>query len=616
MNKLVFLVVSILLYLLYLVYSYNELSGRSYLYEPVCISLKGNIPANTSLELIYQTINDPTKIKHVYPLVNDSIPEDVFIFKIDSSYRLASFSIYFRNLPNGERCTIRQVEMANNEGVKYSFSLKAKDLIATKNLQLDQYDSNAISISKAAIETSGSTALSFSVRASFYGVFVRTNTRIPEIPSLIPLLLIVILGLLMAYALYPVFINLNLKKVSLGAYSLAMAIFILPTGEKICNLLLIIALGTGIITSFISGSFRSTIKDNRRILFPATLILLVYTIAFVVSRGDSASGAMLAIKFGLPLAFFAVAMNTNNPNEIQLQFAAMLAGIIISVFIHLGWIVMFVDSVEIKARLFSNPRYFLESSVFSRVHHSYLSVIYLVGLMILYFRNNLLLLRSRVRVIFTILIISSMLFAFSRAGVLSLGLVLLFLATKRISQLVKFEVTFLARIVTAAALTLALLAIIYIDINVGSPTEMNAIKGFRTRMNLWGNAAEIIKQKPLTGWGPGDFIVEFQQSNSQNFINSNTWQNLNTHNQFLETSGMFGLLVGVGVIWFLLFPTGFLRRYPDYSDFIFTVAIIFITGFIFESFLNRNLGILTFGIVYGLLMKSYPESNDELQINV
>ncbi len=97
--------------------------------------------------------------------------------------------------------------------------------------------------------------------------------------------------------------------------------------------------------------------------------------------------------------------------------------------------------------------------------------------------------------------------------------------------------------------------------------------------------------------------IPWKRAVSTSSFNNNTWRVLNTHNQFLETSGMFGLLVGIGLVWFLLFPTGFSRQHSGYSGFILTAAIIFATGFFFESLLNRNLGILIFGLCYGLLIK-------------
>ena len=60
MKKLAILGITVLVLTLYLVYAYNNHTGRSYIFEPVYISLTGIIPENTSLSLNYQTFNDPT----------------------------------------------------------------------------------------------------------------------------------------------------------------------------------------------------------------------------------------------------------------------------------------------------------------------------------------------------------------------------------------------------------------------------------------------------------------------------------------------------------------------------------------------------------------------------
>lgn len=610
MRKLIYLVASTLLFTLYLIYSYNEHSGRSYIYEPVYITLNGDIPENVSLDLIYQTINDPTAVQHASLLFDDSIPDNTYIFEIDSSYRLTNFSIYFKSLSEGERFTLTQIKASNSRSGEFSFSLKEKDLMATNNLKLEPVIADAVSISKIETETAASSALSFSMRASFYGVFVKTNIRIPEIPSTISLVLIALLGALLMFSLYPMITNLKWYNISKGAYPLALAVLLLPTGEKVCNFLLAISILAGAVSHLKDGSFKVWIKKNRRILILVGIILLIYAFAILFSDRNASSSSLFTVKLGLPLALVAVAINTNNKPELRLQYAALLTGVIISVFIHFGWAIMLVDSVEIKTKLLSNPRHYVESSVFSRIHHSYLSVIYLAALTIIYFQKDLLPLLKKERIIFAILILIALLSAFSRAAVLSLASILLYLAFKSLFNLLKIEITQVVRYLTASALTIGLLAIILFDFNIDWSTDANSVKGYQTRITLWENASEIIKQKPLTGWGPENYKQALIQSRSQNSVNSNTWRNLNTHNQFLETSGMFGLIVGIGLMWFLLFPTGFSRQHTWYMEYIFIVALIFLIGFLFESFLTRNLGILIFGLCYGLLLKTNPDHNE------
>jgi len=298
----------------------------------------------------------------------------------------------------------------------------------------------------------------------------------------------------------------------------------------------------------------------------------------------------------------AVALNTNSRQEIQIQYAALLAGVIISVYIHFGWSIMLVDSVELKTRLLSDTRYYMESAVFSRVHHSYLSILYLASLIPIFLKKDIIPLTRRELIIYSMLIIAGLLFAFSRAAILSLIMILIYFSLKRIFVLLNLDIARLVKFLAASVLTLALLSIVFGDINVDSFSSEGP-KGFSTRIEIWENAANLIKQNPITGWGPGKYKEALRTANGFTTYNSNTWRVLNTHNQFLETSGMFGLPVAIGLAWFLLFPAGFSRQQRKYSDFIIAAAIIFITAFFFESFLNRNLGILVFGLSYGLLIK-------------
>lgn len=602
-NKLIFLVTSVLVFTFYLIYSYNQLKGQSYIFEPVYISLSGNVPDNTSLELHSQSINDPTITRTADLLTHDSIPENTYIFVIDSSYRLTNFSIYFRALRQNEEVIITEIKASNDFGGEFSFSLKSKDLMPTENLILDQLSDTAVSIRKIPSHTSMGSALSFNVRTAATGIFERTNIRDLEIPSILALLAILILAGGMAYCIYPVISNFNWRGISAGAYLLALAILIVPSGEKICNLILVSAIVTGLIKVIRGKKPLIWMKKNRRLLLLSFSIIAIYLIAFLITGSDPSTVKLIKIKYGLPIALLAIAINTNSKKEIRIQYLALVTGVIVSVVIHFGWTIMFIDTIELKLRFFSNPRYYLESAIFSRIHHSYLSVLYLAALATIYLKKDLITLHKKEAIIFGLLILTGLLFAFSRAAILSLALILIYYAVNWVFVLRNININRIVRFVAAAVLSISLLAIVFSNFNIDSLSNSAPIEGLSTRMEIWDNATELIKQKPITGWGPGSFKDALKQSNLSSSLNSNTWSVLNTHNQFLETSGMFGLLVSVGLAWFLLFPTGLTLQHSKYSEFLITTAIIFITGFFFESFLNRNLGILIFGLSYGLLIK-------------
>jgi len=555
---------------------------------------------------MYKTFNDPTKAQKAFLISHDSIPANTYIFKIDSSYRVSDFSIYFQSLWENETLKIQNISASNNNQEEYPFSLKIRDLIATENLGMEQVDNGSIIIKKIAHDDSRGSALTFYIRASVQDVFVRSDLRKPVFPSLLASLGILLLGIAMIFCLYPLIARLKWKGISMGAILLALAIVVMPSGEKTCNLLLILAIVAGLFRGYREHLLPTWVKKNRIVLLLILTLILIYTISFLFSGNNPTSLKLLKIKLGLPTALLAVALNTNNKQEIRIQYAALLTGVIVSIMIHFGWSIMLLDAVEMKSRLFSNPRYYMESTVFSRIHHSYLSILYLVSLASLFLKKDIIALSKKDMVLFSLLLAAGIFFAFSRAAILSLLLILIFFIFQKIFKMLRLEIAQIVRILAASILSISILLIIFVNLSTLSSTENTPLKGLSTRVEIWGIASDLIKEKPIMGWGPGNYKDALKKNSKLASYNRNTWMILNTHNQFLETSGMFGLIVGVGLAWFLLFPTGFSRQKLKYSDFIIAAAIIFITAFFFESILSRNLGILVFGICYGLLIQMKP----------
>jgi O-antigen ligase len=602
MKKLVYIGLSVLLVGLYLIHSYNSHKGHSFVFEPIYISIRSELPQNTRLDLQYTTINDPVTPRKATLLSNDTIDKDRYIFKIDSSYRIKGFRIFFLSLQEDERFIISEIKAFNSNGGEFNFRLNSEDLVSTENLKLDDFNDGKAGIKKVASKSTPTPSLFFDMRGSFKTLFTSSDLRAPELPSLFAAVIILLLLIMMALVLYPLRTNIAFKGVSPGAYLLAFAIVIMPSGEKLTNLIIIISIISGLITSLNGKSLKCRLLDNKLLLYLTLVSSVIYIISFLLSIQESNSRSIFILKLGFPMILLSIIINVQKKEEIRLQYVALIAGVIISAFIHFGWIIIFADSIYLKNKLILNPRYYLESSIFSRVHHSYLSVLYLAGLTITLIKQDITILRVKDRIIFSSIICITILLAYSRAAVLSLMLILLFFAVKKLSDLLNFEITRLIRYSTSIIITAVLLTFIFSDFRVGPTLENNQVSGLQTRINIWENAAEIIKQKPITGWGIDGYRIALIERNNININYSNYGMNLSTHNQFLATSGMFGILMGVGLIWFLIFPTGFSKRCSN-SIFIFSTSIIFITSFLFESFLNRNLGILIFGLVYGLLMK-------------
>ena len=319
MRKFLHIGIAIIVFVSYLIFSYNNLKGHSYLYEPFYISIKSDLPENVRLNITYLTENDPVTSQDAHLESNDMLDSNQYIFKIDSSYRLKSFRLFFLSLPEEEEFTIKEIKAFNKKGGEFNFSLKSKDLVRTDNLSLSNLISNELCIRKVSKNITTTPSLYFDMSDSFDGLFIKSDKRALEIPSFPASIIILLLGILMAYTIYPTIFSLKLKGVNPGAYFLALALLILPTGEKATNLLLSIAIVTGIIFSLRESTLLCKIRDNRLLLAVSVFTVAIYTIAFLLSARDGQSANIYKIKMGIPLTLFALCVNINTKSEIRLQ---------------------------------------------------------------------------------------------------------------------------------------------------------------------------------------------------------------------------------------------------------------------------------------------------------
>lgn len=120
------------------------------------------------------------------------------------------------------------------------------------------------------------------------------------------------------------------------------------------------------------------------------------------------------------------------------------------------------------------------------------------------------------------------------------------------------------------------------------------IKEMEYRPELWVTAISLIKHKPFIGYGIGnqhDIFIE------ENFKRGNLFeanQGFNVHNQYLQTLLGGGL---IGLIILLLFFGSIIRSQKEgvcyeFSFFVGCFMIIYGIGFITESMLMRNIGVL------------------------
>lgn len=117
------------------------------------------------------------------------------------------------------------------------------------------------------------------------------------------------------------------------------------------------------------------------------------------------------------------------------------------------------------------------------------------------------------------------------------------------------------------------------------------------RLNRWAAAGDMIKEKPITGWGPGTYqfnYAPFQQSKYKTIITTNFGDGGNAHSEYIgpfAESGIFGFLsVLVLVVMILYFGIKTYIYSPDVQTRIIALSLtIALITYILHGVLNNFL---------------------------
>lgn len=126
----------------------------------------------------------------------------------------------------------------------------------------------------------------------------------------------------------------------------------------------------------------------------------------------------------------------------------------------------------------------------------------------------------------------------------------------------------------------------------------NEINETNTRIMIWENSIQIIKENPLLGVGTGDIIPELHKKYTKSNMIEAKEKNYNSHNQFLESFMGLGI-IGGGILLILVF--GPLISVKRNNKLIIAFGILIAIHFLFESMLNTIAGVTFFGFFYSLL---------------
>ena len=146
----------------------------------------------------------------------------------------------------------------------------------------------------------------------------------------------------------------------------------------------------------------------------------------------------------------------------------------------------------------------------------------------------------------------------------------------------------------------------YVELFDTAKYENNDKTSTGIRTILWTNSLELIHKSPYFGHGIGDAQdILSEKLREKNFIEISNKKS-NCHNQYLQfllSIGIFGLSIFLYTIVYCF------KQFKKYNNTLgFIVLLFFLLIFLFESFLDRQNGIILFSLFMSIVV-SYNNIN-------
>jgi O-antigen ligase len=125
------------------------------------------------------------------------------------------------------------------------------------------------------------------------------------------------------------------------------------------------------------------------------------------------------------------------------------------------------------------------------------------------------------------------------------------------------------------------------------------------RLAMWQAAIPLIKENPIIGVGTGDVNRELQFRFAQERVVRAVRDNLNAHNQFLQTQVGLGLMGTIALLIALLLPLWVSIKkgklfYPLF-------VVILLINFLTESVLNTQAGVIYYTVLNSIVFFTYED---------
>lgn len=338
-------------------------------------------------------------------------------------------------------------------------------------------------------------------------------------------------------------------------------------------------------------------------VFFITLISAIYT-KYTASAGVDITRQLVILLF--PVFFSLTTLNTNKyRGNLIMSFSLVCVAVVAGLYIHAFYVIHYFQLPlrAIISNLFINHKF----SAPINMHATFLSLQIAMALFYLLtrlFEPRPLYLKAGLYMAVILLF----------AGIIHLGskavLVVVLIGVNIVIPYFMIPATKRLRFVTAA--TVLSLIVIACSVSVGSFKERFVTdlandlskpvtdESVEPRLVRWEAAMQLIKQKPVFGYGAGSELSILGNKYFHDKLYIAYLNRLNAHNQyltFLLNSGIIGLLIYLAILFYMV-RTALWRR--DMLFFVF--ALLIITVSLSESLLNAEKGVYFYSFFLSFLV--------------
>lgn len=412
---------------------------------------------------------------------------------------------------------------------------------------------------------------------------------------------------------------------NINYYALLLFVFWLPLKDNFLPTIMAIWIFTWLLEVNFKERFA---KFNHKILYAALFFYLILTIISIL-RANNINEGTFSIQQKLSLFVYPIILLGSNSlvkkNAKTILLVFVLGNFIASLYCLA---IAFINSIVIENGSYVfhyyfdtyNPNYsfwdlvnlrycnFSSSYLSVLMHPSYFSMYLIFSIIIVYFFRMNFIKEKWSKLIFYLLIFFFIFMLYllqSRAGIISLVLIFILIPLIEIQKKLKKRY-FIIIISTISIFAFFILPNSLINKNLieikkaSTNSDEFSLKDSDIRMQLWYTSLQVIKENFWFGTSPANLteklVVKYNELGFKDAAN----EELNSHNQFLETFAGLGIFGFLSLIVILIY--GFVIAIKEHNYLLFFLLFILSINFLFESMLNRMAGILFMMFFMSLLV--------------